>query len=197
MHPASLVHREAGVAFSRETRMTPVRSMMTVLGIAALAMVALLVRQVEAAEKDDIAKIAAALAGGKADAAKTAAKKYAEDNKGIDDLMEGFGKKGLIADGIEKKLNDFQKLGATADDLKNSEYKEIGKLTAAVALVCDSLKAPTGKKGKPKEWTQFSADLKDKATKFQTAFNGKTPAAVKAAATALNDSCVKCHMKFK
>jgi len=121
--------------------MTSVRFAMTALGLAALALTALVVHDVHAADKDSIAKIAEALKQGKDADAVAAAKAYAKKNDAVDELMEGFGKKGLIAEGIEKKIRDFKKQ-VTAGDLANPDYKDIGVTTAAVGLVCETTSGP-------------------------------------------------------
>jgi hypothetical protein len=171
--------------------------MITVLGIAVLTGIAMIVREVQAADKPGIAKIADGLKAGKDKVAAVDAQAYAKNNKKIDDLMEGFSKNELIADGIEKKLNDFAKGGPKADDFKNAEYKDIGATTAAIALVCDAIPAPKAENGSQKQWTAFSKELRDNGMKFQTAFAAKNAVAAKTAAEALKQTCSKCHVIWR
>ncbi|HEX3314095.1 MAG TPA: hypothetical protein VHR72_04345 [Gemmataceae bacterium] len=177
--------------------MRPIRSFAAFLGLAALAVTALVVHEVRAADKDQIHKIADSIKAGKMDAAKADAKAYAGKNKEVDDLMDGFGKKGLIAEGIGKKLTEWEKKGIGAADLINPNYQDIGAMAAAISLVCDSVDAPKGQKGNQAQWTMFAKNLNDKGVKFQAAFKTKMPAAIKAAAAALNSSCTNCHAQFR
>ena len=56
---------------------------------------------------------------------------------------------------------------------------------------------PKDAKGTPKEWKAFSAQLEKNGMAFQAAFKAKSAAAVSKAAVALNDTCAKCHAKFR
>ena len=165
--------------------------------MAVLAVTVMLVREVRAASPQGIAKIVAAIKAGKMADAKAAAKEYAKDNDDVEDLMSGYGKKGLLGGGIGKKIETWDTKGIPAADLIDSANEDIGATAAAIALVCDALPAPKGQKGTPAEWTAFAKDLSDKGEKFQAAFKSKMPAAIKTAATSLNASCTNCHAKFR
>jgi hypothetical protein len=178
--------------------MKPPRLLPPILAIVALVVTALFLREVRAADKPGILKIVEAIKAGKPDQAKAAAKAYARKNEELDELMAGFSKKnGLIADGIEQKLRAFEKAGVGAGDVINQSYQDLGAMTSAIALVCDAIPAPKGKKGTPTEWTAFAKDLNEKGDMLQAAFKKKLPAAIQSAAAAANASCVNCHLKFK
>jgi hypothetical protein len=178
--------------------MRPPRLLLPILAIVTLAVTALVVRDLRAADKAGIQKIVDLIKAGKNDDAKAAAKAYAAKSDDLEDLMAGFSRKnGLIPGGIEVTLRDFEKRGVAAGDLMNPNFQDLGATTSAIALVCDAVPAPKGQKGTPAEWTAFAKDMSAKGDKFQAAFKMKLPAAIQSAATAANASCANCHSKFR
>jgi hypothetical protein len=177
--------------------MKPIRSLIALVGAAAIAATALLVHELRAADPQGIAKIVAAIKAGKMADAKAAAKEYAKNNDDVEDLMSGFGKKGLLGGGIGKKIETWDTKGIPAAELIAPDNVELGVTAAAIALVCDALPAPKGQQENPAQWTAFAKDLSDKGVKFQTAFKAKVPAEIQRAAGALNATCTNCHAKFR
>jgi hypothetical protein len=167
--------------------------LLTLAGIAALAVMGLVLSQAQAADNAGIAKIVDLLKAGKTADAKAAAKAYAMKNGDLDDLMGGFSKNGLVAIGVGKKLRDWTK-GPAAADLNDAALQDLGAMSAAIAMVCESAKAP---KGSGDEWIKLAKDMGDKSMKLQAALKTKQAAGVKTAAVALNESCDKCHVKFR
>ena len=161
------MHREAGVALSGDSRSRSRHERCRrSWEFAALAAIGLIVREVQAADKGDLDKIADALKSGNAAVAKAGAAAYAAKHKkaGLSDLMEGFNKKELIPDGIEKKLNEFKRGGPKPADFANADYQDIGATVAAIGLVCDAFPPPNPalKNGTPRPSGKRSRPLLEK-----------------------------------
>jgi hypothetical protein len=158
--------------------------------------------------QEAIKKVAALLAKGDQaqahQAAAEAAKKYdldvimdvfkARDKKGV-----GIGPKPKVykPDGIEAQFINMEKRAPAPKDAP--AFAEAAYLTAAVAeIIVD--KCPVQKKEKdkdPKEWKQWSRDMRQSALQLATALKANDRNAVKKAAKELNNSCTNCHGPFR
>jgi hypothetical protein len=142
----------------------------------------------------------------KAIAKKAAAiqKKY-EDLNHVMQIYKPTPKKGLgvlprgKGDGIELKIGSLSKRAAKAQIAKQQKELifKLGYVNLAMAEVT-RLYPPPKKPGKgAKEWKQYSDDMKKAAKELISALQKNNPAAVKKAATKLDDSCTLCHKDFR
>jgi hypothetical protein len=164
----------------------------------------------DAAIRDAIAKIAAAIEKGDDDTAKSEAKALAKKIEEIDvvmDLMKlrkkdgtggvGVGKKpgAIQPDGIDLKL---QKIGrdAPGQATVNKEAAALEKLAYQVAAIAEvAINKPP--KDKAKLWIGWAKDLRKAAPEFAKAAKSMSPAEIQKAATSMTRSCTSCHNEFK
>jgi hypothetical protein len=180
----------------------------TGLGLVALASVAIVVSQAEAAENADLKKIADAVKKGDMDGAKKLAAKYAAKNKDVGELMEAYKKKknsGIMAigpagKGIEDTIRELKRDVPTKANLDKfaADFEELGYNVIAVALVTKEL-APAKGNGKstPKEWVKWSEDLVEAGQKLASAGKAKGAAELKTHANKVDTICSACHIPWK
>lgn len=160
------------------------------------------------AAQDAVAKVADLLAKNDEAGAKAAA---AEARKAydLDDIMSVFkarGKKGvgvgptpgaIKPDHIESYFQNMEKRPPAQKDA--SAVERAANLSAAVALIVVD-KCPVEKKEKdkdPKEWKQWSEDMRKSSLELAQALKAYKAADIKAAAKKVNESCINCHGPFR
>lgn len=153
----------------------------------------------------DAAKLTSAkdsASAGPVDLVKAADKEEARD--GVMSLFKlrarggvGLNPKPVAAqDGIESRLNSYQNKipsGAVNDDLRllAVQVAVLAELTGHVG--------PDKAEGKktPAKWKEFSGQMLDASEKFVKAAKAKKDKDIKAAITAVNNSCTSCHEIFR
>ena len=144
-----------------------------------------------------------------------AAKKQAEEiakKADLEDVMNLFkprAKGGLgfnpkddaKKDGIELKLQAIAKTAPAKMVLQNqaADYARLVEVAQAVAEIASYAKVPkaqTAGKG-PKDWKQYTDDLKKGLHGLSDAVKAGDPAKVKTAASAVNSACNNCHTDFR
>jgi cytochrome c556 len=107
-----------------------------------------------------------------------------------------------VKDSIELTIIDLSndKKGFTKEFVGkySADLVKAAKQTQAIAEI-NTHYAPKEKKGAkdPAVWKQLTGEMKTGAGDLAKAAEAKDPAAVKAAATKLNASCVRCHEIFR
>jgi hypothetical protein len=107
----------------------------------------------------------------------------------------------LIAEGIDKKLQDLGKNPPTAKQLEAQAeaLERMGTMIAAIAEVAQ-YKCPVSKKvgpKDPKDWQAWSDDMRKGGLEFADAARAKNVDNFKKAVTKLSASCNSCHPIFK
>jgi hypothetical protein len=160
---------------------------------------------IQAAQKD-VLDLAKAAENGKLNPAQVQAirKKYEDLNH----IMTGYkprAKKGIgvglpsPGDGIEFKLNNLGRRALSKMQLQKekADLIKVGYINVAIAeLIMQDKPKPKGGKG-AKDWQQHSVELKKASLEFIDAVKKGNPAAVKAAANNINNSCTTCHSDFR
>jgi hypothetical protein len=169
-------------------------------------------KDVDGGQMDAAKTVAAALASLKASA--KGSELFDADKTDLVDLMNllrlrskgglGFGVKppaGASTDGIESKLLGLAKrplpaadMARQADDLVRSAY-----ILVAISEFTDGhtpKKKGAGGKG-PKEWKDWTEDMRAAALQLADAAKKKDSAGVKTAVNKLNSSCNNCHGEFR
>jgi hypothetical protein len=154
---------------------------------------------------DDIDKIADAIKSGNKDGAKKMAAAYAKKAETVEEPMDlfklkkkegiGFGTGPETTDGIEKRVRDSA-MEAPKDYAKNAAlYEKMAYRAAAIGMVAEEF-APKGDKGMKtrKAWLNAVGDMQAGAAELAKA---KSAAAVKTAATKMNNACSACHSVFR
>jgi hypothetical protein len=114
----------------------------------------------------------------------------------------GVGKpKEITPDGIEQKIIALGKNRPMAKmDLtkQGPALVRMGEITLAIGEVAEHY-APKERKGDkdPKEWKRTNDDMLKFSKALIEAAKKEDPAALKAAAQSLNNSCAACHAKFR
>jgi hypothetical protein len=103
----------------------------------------------------------------------------------------------VTPDGIEAKLIGMARkpLPPAELDKASADFAKAAYVMAAIAEICEDkcpLKEKKGDKD-PKEWKQWSLDMKKYAVEVAEAAKKKDGAAVQAAARNLNSTCNNCH----
>ncbi len=117
----------------------------------------------------------------------------------------GFGvgeKKGeVFPDGIERMI-----LGLNRDAPSPSKLKaytpaliKMANRTIAIARISQAMPMLKDKKKRPAKdkWIKYSKEMEEAAQNFIKAVKSKSPAAVKKAATKLDNTCQNCHGDFR
>jgi hypothetical protein len=157
--------------------------------------------------KKDILDLVTDLEAGKDISAKVAAiKKKYED---LNTLMHGYKprERGGIGvgpkdkgDGIEIKLNALAKraLSKMAIGKEKDDLIKVGHINIALAKIADAYTPakPKGAKG-PKDWKKYVEEMEKSSKSLIDAAKAGDPAALKKAATELNNSCNSCHSDFR
>ena len=144
-----------------------------------------------------------------------AAKKQAEElakKADLEDVMNLFkprAKGGLgfnpkddaKKDGIELKLQFLAKTAPAKMELEKqaADYNRLIEVAQAVAEVATYAKVPkpqTAGKG-PKDWKQYTDDVKKGLKELGDSVKSGDPAKVKTAAGAVNTACNNCHTDFR
>jgi hypothetical protein len=102
-------------------------------------------------------------------------------------------------DGIELKLQNIARTAPAKMDLQNqtADYNRMIEVIQAVAEVASYAPAPKGGKKGPKEWKQYSDELKKGLKELGDSVKSGDPAKVKAAANNVNSACNNCHTDFR
>jgi hypothetical protein len=190
---------------------------MWIAGLAVAALGAFLVAQgSRGGENKEVAtaldKIAEAHRKGGKDAAKQQGEALAKKTEELLEVMDmfaprkrggfGVGEKpnAIIPDGIEQMLIKIGRDAPAAGTLNkdSAAYEQMAYRTAAIAEVALA-KAPAKDMGKKlkKDWISWSNDMRDAALELAAASKSKSGAAVKAAASKLNNSCNSCHSIYR
>jgi hypothetical protein len=161
----------------------------------------------EAAVREAVMKIAAAIEKGDTAGAASQAKALAKKIEEIDAVMDlmklrskggvGVGtKKGAVQpDGIEMKLNAIGR-DAPGQSLVNKEAAALEKMAYQVAAIAEvAINKPPKEKGKL--WLGWAKDLRKSAPELAKAAKSKSPAEIQKAATLMTKSCTNCHTEFK
>jgi hypothetical protein len=100
-------------------------------------------------------------------------------------------------DGVEQFILNMDKRAPQKKDAAAAE--QAAYITAAVAeIVIDNCPVKTKQKNKdPKEWKQWSDDMRKSSLELAAALKNYNTAAIKKAATDLNNSCTNCHGPFR
>jgi Cytochrome C' len=105
-----------------------------------------------------------------------------------------------LHDGIEMKMRNLSKKTLTAAELKTDKHDlvRLANLTVAINEVVRLFPPvkPAGGKG-VKEWLQYVDDVKKGAEELRKAARAGDAAAVRRAATRINDGCISCHELFR
>lgn len=115
----------------------------------------------------------------------------------------GFGlKPGLSSttDGIESRLLGLQKRKLSDAEMKKQadDLRRMGYILAAISEVTDAHTPKKKQAGKdPKDWTQWTKDMRESALSFASAAQAKNADGVRTAARKLNASCNDCHGAFR
>jgi cytochrome c556 len=107
----------------------------------------------------------------------------------------------LLAEGIDKKLQDLGKMPLTAKQLEiqAEALERMGTMIAAIAEVAQ-YKCPVPKKvgdKDPKEWQSWTEDMRKGGLNFAEAAKAKNMDNFKKAVNKLSGSCSSCHPVFK
>jgi hypothetical protein len=116
------------------------------------------------------------------------------------DLQTNPKLKGKGGNGVEEKVRALARRNLTPAQMKK-EKTELALLADKIAAIAqlNYEYAPAQKQGKrdPKDWRDWSVQMRDNALKLAAAAKQGSPAAVKKAAATLNSTCNKCHGVFK
>lgn len=160
------------------------------------------------AAQDAVAKVADLLAKNDDAGAKSAAAE-ARKNFDLDDIMSVFKartKKGvgvgptpgaIKPDHIEALFQNMEKRPPPQKDAPAVERSAY--LSAAVALIVVE-KCPVAKKEKdkdPKDWKQWSEDMRTSSLELAKALKDYKAADIKTAVKKVNESCINCHGPFR
>ena len=163
----------------------------------------------EKAVQDAVLRVADLLAKNDHDGAKKEAAAVAKKYEDLQEIMSVFklrSKKGvgigstagsIKPDGIEALFQNMEKKGPAQKDAAAVERSAY--ISAAVALIAVD-KCPVQKKEKdkdPKEWKQWSEDMRKASLELAAALKDYKPAEIKSAAKKLNESCINCHGPFR
>jgi hypothetical protein len=193
------------------------RMRMWAAGLAVAALGVILVAQGgRAGENKEVVaavdKIAEAFKKGSKDAAKQEGQALAKKTEELLDVMDllrprqqggvGVGDKpgAIIPDGIEQMLLKIGRDAPPPGTLNKDAgaYEQMAYRLAAIAEVAIA-KAPDKDMGKKlkKDWITWSSDMRDAALELSAAAKSKSGAAVKSAASKLNNSCNSCHSIYR
>jgi len=157
-----------------------------------------LAKAIEKGEKDVAAKAAAVKKGGVELEGIMHSYKPA-DKKGIGFVQLKNGQKPKAGDGIELKFLDLGKrvskmnLANEKADLIRMAYINLAIAELTIHYAPEKLNKGKG----PKEWKQYTEEMKTATNKFLEAVKSGDPAKVKAAANDVSGSCNNCHGDFR
>ena len=158
--------------------------------------------------KEPILQIAEAIKKGDKGAATSQATELAKKIEDLEEFMELFKKRsdgglgvgskpGVSApDGIEIKLISLGRDAPSPATVKK-EGDALEEMGYAIAAMAEVIHAKGGPKGKAKDWSEWSSDLRVAAVKLADAAKGRAGADIKAAASKINASCNSCHSKYR
>jgi cytochrome c556 len=115
----------------------------------------------------------------------------------------GFGEKPTppaSSDGIESRLMGWAKRAPAGAELAK-QADDIARAAYIMAAISELTEAHTPKKKEgdkdPKDWKQWTDDMREGSLELATAARMKDSAAIKKAANKLNASCNNCHGVFR
>jgi hypothetical protein len=173
------------------------RSVSISIFLGAIAVTALVVARLDAAERDEFRKIVELVKSDKDAGVKDAAKAYAVKHSEIDELMQSFRpakKGGITEEGIDRSIASLKRSAPDAKRIAGLS-DDVGCIPVAVARILERIPAP---KGMPVEkWTKLSRTLGDEGLKLAGAIRRKDSGEIQNAAVRVEAACAACHNSFR